>query len=77
MKIATPSGSVNQAEDLEAEQHGEAAGHELDEHVAGEDVREQPDGQRDQPQEVREQLQREDHDQDRPRSTPGGIRLFV
>src|SRR3954468_6429621 len=44
-------------EHLEAEQHGEAAGHEEDDQVTGEDVGEQSYGEREQPHEVREQLE--------------------
>ena len=52
------------AEDLEAEQHGQAAGHEQDDQVAGEDVGEESYGEREQPHEVREELEHEDR---RPR----------
>src|SRR5215211_4818637 len=48
------------AEHLDAEQDGEAAGHEEDDQVAGEDVGEESYGERDQPHEVREELEHED-----------------
>src|ERR671921_751587 len=47
-------------ERLDPEQHGEPAGHEQDDQVAGEDVGEETYGERDQPHEVREELEHED-----------------
>src|SRR3954470_15193892 len=44
----------------EAQQHDEAAAHEEDQQVPGEDVGEEPDAQRDDPHEVRDDLDRED-----------------
>ncbi len=41
-----PNGSVNQAERGDAEDHGERSGHEQDDQMAGEDVREQTNRQR-------------------------------
>ena len=46
------------AERREAEQHHEAAAHEQDQQVAGEDVGEQSHRQRDDPDEVRDHLDR-------------------
>src|SRR6476660_1760514 len=46
--------------------HGQTARHEQDDHVAGEDVREKSDGQRDQPHEQRDDLEGSDQKQDRP-----------
>src|SRR4051794_22007241 len=43
-----------------AQQDRHAAGHEQDDQVAGEHVREQSDGQRDDPHQVRQQLEHED-----------------
>src|SRR5215211_7252119 len=54
------------AEDLEAQQHREPAGHEEDDQVAGEDVGEESNGERQQPHEVREELEREDRDAREP-----------
>src|ERR687888_176890 len=48
------------AQHLEPEQHGEAAGHEQDDQVTGEDVGEKTYGERDQPHEVRDELEHED-----------------
>src|SRR4029450_12717897 len=48
------------AQRLETEQDREAAGHEEDDQVAGEDVGEKTDGEADQPHEVREELEYED-----------------
>src|SRR5918998_5113337 len=45
------------AQHLEAEDDRQAAGHEQDDQVAGEDVGEEPDAERDDPHEVREELQ--------------------
>src|SRR3954453_9733034 len=50
----------DRAERREPEQHHEAARHEEDEQVPGEDVREESDAQRDDPDEVRDHLDRED-----------------
>src|SRR3954454_23946244 len=44
----------------DAEQDRHAAGHEQDDQVAGEHVGEEPDGQRDDPHQVRQQLEHED-----------------
>src|SRR3954469_16635169 len=46
----------------EPEQGHQAAGHEEDQQVAGEDVREEPDAQGDDPDEVRDDLDDEDRD---------------
>src|SRR3954469_18352624 len=48
------------AERRQPEQDDEAAGHEEDQEVAGEDVGEEPDAQRDDPHEVRDDLDDED-----------------
>src|SRR5918999_3033455 len=48
------------AERLDPEQHRKSAGHEQDDQVAGEDVGEETNGERDQPHEVRQQLEDED-----------------
>src|SRR3954469_25823608 len=58
------------AERRQAEQDDEAAGHEEDEQVAGEDVREQSDAQRDDPDEVRDDL--DDEDRARRRALDAG-----
>src|SRR4051794_3165367 len=50
------------AQRREPKQHDEAAGHEEDEQMPGEDVREESDAQRDDPHEVRDDLDREDRD---------------
>src|SRR5918996_5249589 len=50
------------AEELEAEDHRQAARHEEDDQVAGEDVGEETYGERDQPHEVRQRLEREHRD---------------
>src|SRR3954453_2528025 len=47
------------AQDLETQQHREPAGHEQDDQVAGEDVGEKSNGEREQPHEVRDQLEHE------------------
>src|SRR5215213_7935756 len=60
-----PGGDDDHAERLDAEQHGEAAGHEQDDEVAGEDVGEETNGERDQPHEVRHELQEEQRDRRR------------
>src|SRR3954452_8727090 len=52
----------HRAERRQAEQHDEPAAHEQDEQVAGEDVGEESDAQRDDPDEVRDHLDREDRD---------------
>src|SRR5579875_2994758 len=54
-----------------ADEHAEFAAHERDQHVAGEQVGPEPDGQRDQAQEVGEHLDHEDHRLDRPVQTGG------
>src|SRR5215203_395718 len=48
------------AERLDPQQHRQPARHEQDDQVAGEDVGEETNGERDQPHEVRQQLQYED-----------------
>src|SRR2546427_12090694 len=53
-----------------AQQHHHAPAHEEDQEVAGEQVREQPDGQRDDPHEVRDRLD----DEDRAARRPGDSR---
>ena len=58
--VITPSAEQPQQDD-------EAAGHEQDQQVAGEDVGEQSHGQRDDPDEVRDDL---DHEQRDGRATP-------
>ena len=73
-KRATPNGQREDAERLEPEQHREPAGHEQDDQVAGEDVGEETNGEREQPHEVREQLEHEERDRRRRRVTPSGIR---
>src|SRR3954454_12696437 len=50
------------AQRREPEQHDQAARHEEDEQMAGEDVGEESDAQRDDPDEVRDDLDREDRD---------------
>src|SRR5215218_854787 len=55
------------AERRQAEQHDEATGHEQDQQVAGEDVGEQSYGQRDDPDEVRDDLDDEQRDRGRTR----------
>src|SRR4051794_15836302 len=55
-----PRRDDHDAERLDAEQHGEPARHEQDDQVPGEDVGEKTDGERDQPHEVRQELQYED-----------------
>src|SRR3954451_8917866 len=50
------------AQRREPKQHDEAAGHEEDEQMPGEDVREESDAQRDDPDEVRDDLDCEDRD---------------
>src|SRR3954451_11609094 len=67
----------DRAERREAEQHDEAAGHEEDEQVPGEDVREQSDAQRDDPDEVRDDLDREDRDARRPLDAGRDPRLQI
>src|SRR3954462_12854490 len=47
------------ADRLEAQQHRQAAGHEEDDQVAGEDVGEETNGQRDEPYEVRHEFKDE------------------
>ena len=75
-KIAMPDRDDDHAERLDAEQHGEAAGHEQDDQVAGEDVGEETNGERDEPHEVREELEHEDRTAAMPVSMPAGIRLL-
>src|SRR5215218_4807993 len=53
-------GDDDHAQRLDPEQHGEAAGHEQDDQVPGEDVGEQTNGERDQAHEVRQELEHED-----------------
>src|SRR5215210_6325649 len=54
-----PGGQHEHAEHLEAEQDREPARHEQDDQVTGEDVREQSHGERQQPHEVRDELEHE------------------
>ena len=74
-KRITPSGSVKTPSGLEPEQHGEAAGHEQDDQVAGEDVGEETYGEREQAHDVRHELEDEERDAPAP-LTPSGIRLL-
>src|SRR5829696_6708883 len=55
-----PRGEGDDAQRFDAQQHHQAAGHEQDDEVAGEDVGEETNGERDQPHEVREELEYED-----------------
>src|SRR5436190_12446035 len=61
----------DEAEGRDAEQDGQAAGHEQDEQVAGEDVGEQSDRQADDPHEVGDDLDGEYRDRGRT-GHPGG-----
>ena len=64
MKIATPSGSSAQEMTVFPGEHAELAAYERDQQVAGEQVGPQPDGERDQAQEVGEDLDRVDQKAD-------------
>src|SRR3954453_579376 len=55
----------DRAADGEVEQHDEAAAHEEDQQVAGQDVREETNGEADEPDEVRDDLDEEDRDRRR------------
>src|SRR3954468_13736991 len=65
------------AERRHAEEHDHAAGHEEDEQVAGEQVREESDGQRDDPDEVRDHLDDEEERLERTRRAGGDERADV
>src|SRR5215211_6502680 len=66
-----PRGEGDDAQRFDAEQHHQAAGHEQDDEVAGEDVGEETNGERHEPHHVREEL--EDEDEPRHRALhPGG-----
>src|SRR5215210_3474304 len=65
------------AERLQPEQHGEAAGHEQDDQVAGEDVGEETDGERQEPHDVRDELEDEQRDRRRAVDPLGDEALHV
>ncbi len=60
MKKKKASGKVSAPEGGDPEQHGEATAHEEQQQVAGEDVGEESNGERDQAGEVRDRLDHED-----------------
>ena len=60
----------------DAEDDRQAAGHEQDDQVAGEHVGEETNGERDDPHEVRQQLEHEDEAPPWRRGRPAGIRLL-
>ena len=66
-----PNGIVNQPSAGDAEQHGERARHEQDDQVAGEDVGEQTDRQRQDPHQVGEDLEEEDEHRHAARDAGG------
>src|SRR3954471_10947904 len=66
-----PERQGHDAQALDAQQDHEAAGHEQDDQVPGEDVGEKTDGEADEAHEVREQLQ-DEHDRPQPARDPGG-----
>ena len=75
MKKATATTKVSGPSAASAEQDDEPAAHEQDQQVAGEDVGEQSDGERDQPHELRDHLDQEDArvaEATGPRRRPGG-----
>ena len=75
-KMITPNGSVNQPIAETPEHDGERAGHEQDDQVAGEDVGEQTNREREDPHQVREHLEEEDERRPSAPCTPAGIRPF-
>src|SRR3954449_7581831 len=72
-----PERERDPAQHLDPEQHDEAAGHEQDDQVAGEDVGEETYGEADQPHEVREELEDEDEDGHPARHARGDQALQV